>query len=77
MAEGHVKQLVAAREKLVADRRELAEALAKPFERGHTDSRDKFVAVQMAIEAIDRALQDEQPAGGPGITGPSLLKSPK
>jgi hypothetical protein len=35
------------------------------------------VAVQMAIEAIDRALQDEQPAGGPGITGPRLLKSPK
>jgi hypothetical protein len=73
MAEEHVKQLFAAREKLVADRRELAEAMAKPFERGHTDSRNKFVVVQAAIEAIDRAIQDEQPAKGPALTGPRLV----
>jgi hypothetical protein len=61
MAEEHAKQLSAAREKLVAERRQLAETLAKPHERGQTDVRANFVAVEETIEAIDRALQDEQP----------------
>ena len=34
MAEQYVEQLAAARERVVADRRELAEELAKPYERG-------------------------------------------
>jgi hypothetical protein len=55
MAEEHAKQLAAAKEKLVADRRQLAETLAKPHERGQADVRASFVAVQATIEAIDRA----------------------
>jgi len=75
MAEEHVKQLSTAREKLVAERRMLAEMLAKPHERGQADVRASFVAVQTAIEAIDRALQDEQPqpTRGPVRTGPKLV----
>jgi hypothetical protein len=34
MAEQYVEQLAAAREGMVADRRELADELAKPYERG-------------------------------------------
>jgi hypothetical protein len=34
MAEQYVEQLAAARERVVADRRELADELAKPYERG-------------------------------------------
>ena len=34
MAEQYVEQLAAARERIVADRRELADELAKPYERG-------------------------------------------
>jgi hypothetical protein len=74
MTEEHAKQLSAARERLVADRRGLAEALAKSYERSNTDSmRSSFVAVQAAIEAIDRAIKDEQPTKGPAIPGPRLV----
>ena len=34
MAEQYVEQLAAARERIVADRPELADELAKPYERG-------------------------------------------
>jgi len=66
MPEEHVKQLVAARERLLADRRGLTEVLAKPYERGKTERwQERFVTVQATIEAIDRALQDERhPAEG-------------
>jgi hypothetical protein len=73
MAEEHAKQLAAVKEKLVAERRQLAETLAKPHERGQADVRASFVAVQATIEAIDRALQDEQPAGGLAVAGPRLV----
>jgi hypothetical protein len=75
MAQEHARQLTAAREKLVAERRQLAETLAKPHERGQADVRAHFVAIQETIEAIDRALQDEQPqpTKGPVVTGPRLV----
>jgi hypothetical protein len=72
MAQEHAKQLSAAREKLVAERRQLAETLAKPHERGQTDVRAHFVAIQETIEAIDRALHDEQPAKEPALPGSRL-----
>jgi hypothetical protein len=46
MAEEHARQLAAAREKLVAERRQLAEILAKPHERGQAEVRANFVTVQ-------------------------------
>jgi hypothetical protein len=57
----HVKNLSAARERLIAERRALAGELAKPFERLKTsESREKFIAIQHVIESIDRALADEK-----------------
>jgi hypothetical protein len=74
VAEDHVKQLSAARERLVADRRKLAEVLASPKEGRHADNmRDRFVAIQATIEAIDHAIQDEQPAKKPAVTAPRLV----
>jgi hypothetical protein len=67
MAKEHTKQLSAARDRLVADRRELATALAGPYKRGHTEHmRECFITIQAAIEAIDCAVRDEQ---SPTITG--------
>jgi hypothetical protein len=63
MAKEHAKQLSAARDRLVADRRDLATALAGPYKRGHTENmRECFITVQATIEAIDRAVRDEQSA---------------
>jgi hypothetical protein len=61
MAKEHSNQLSAARDRLVADRRDLATALAGPYKRGHTENmRECFITVQATIEAIDRAVRDEQ-----------------
>ena len=57
----HVKNLSAARERLIAERRALAGELAKPYERIKTsECKEKFIAVQKMIEAIDLALADEK-----------------
>jgi hypothetical protein len=46
---------------MVQQRRQLATDLATPQERGGAqDLREMFLKVQMTIEAIDRALSDEQ-----------------
>ena len=59
----HIDMLLIAREKLVAQRRELAASLASDYQRGHTDERRaQFIEVQLALEAIDRALNDERSA---------------
>jgi hypothetical protein len=48
------------RERLVEDRRDLAKIMAAPFEREKThDARMRFVNMQVAIEAVDRAIKDE------------------
>ena len=54
MAEQYVEQLAAARERVVADRRELADELAKPYERGRYEQWSRIIEVQATIDAIDR-----------------------
>jgi hypothetical protein len=50
---------------LVEDRRAFAKIIAAPFEREKTvDARARFVELQATIEAIDRAIEDEE--GGQG-----------
>jgi histidinol-phosphate/aromatic aminotransferase/cobyric acid decarboxylase-like protein len=54
----HIKHLKEFRERAVAERRRLAEALSA--KKGSTvKARDDFVTVQGMIEAVDRALNDE------------------
>jgi hypothetical protein len=56
-----VETLMSAREKLVAQRRHLAAALAEGYKRGHTEKMtETFLTQQSAIEAIDRAIADER-----------------
>jgi hypothetical protein len=57
----HVLALVSARAKAVAERRRVAEALTADHKRGHTEETlETFVKLQDTIEAIDRALADEE-----------------
>ena len=61
MSEQHAALLKKARERLVEDRRDLAKIIAAPFEREKTrDAREKFVDIQAVIEAVDRAIEDEE-----------------
>ena len=47
-------------ERLVEDGRAFAKIIAAPFEREKTrDAREKFIDIQVAIEAVDRAIEDE------------------
>ena len=56
-----VEALLRAREKLVEQRRDLAGSLGEEYQRGHTDvRRAQFIEVQQALEAIDRAIEDER-----------------
>ena len=56
----HVKQLSAARGRLIADRRSAATAIADESRRGlNGDSCDALILIQTTLEAIDRALADE------------------
>jgi hypothetical protein len=57
----HVKALVAARLKTVAERRLIAEALKTDYRRGRSEETlETFVKLQETIEAIDRAIADEE-----------------
>ena len=57
----HLKKLHAARVQAVKARREVAVTLTENFRRGHTeDVRDLFIRLQDTIEAIDRAILDEE-----------------
>jgi hypothetical protein len=50
-----------ARNGLLQERRQLANELTKPYQRGATESlRERFIVVQSTIEAIDRAAKDEK-----------------
>jgi hypothetical protein len=56
-----VQALLRARQKLIEQRRDLAASLGEEYQRGHTDvRRAQFIEVQQALEAIDRAIADEQ-----------------
>jgi hypothetical protein len=60
MSEQHAVLLKKARERLVEDRRAFAKIIAAPFEREKTrDARERFIDIQAAIEAVDRAIEDE------------------
>jgi len=75
----HVKTLITARERMIQDRRNLAEALAGEYKAGHTERmRDSFIAAQSAIEAIDRAIAHETLIGRerPGSTVAPILFGP-
>lgn len=57
----HVQALVSARAKAVAERRRVVEALTADHKRGHTEETlETFVKLQDTIEAIDRAVADEE-----------------
>jgi hypothetical protein len=57
----HIEKLIAARDKEVADRRDVAGAMAAQHQRGHAeDMREAIILIQNAIEAIDRAIADER-----------------
>jgi hypothetical protein len=57
----HVKQLSAARGRLIADRRSAATAIADESRRGlNGDSCDALILIQTTIETIDRAIEDEK-----------------
>lgn len=66
MATEHADTLWAAREQMVTSRRSLAEALTKPYKGGETEGlRSRFVEIQGLIEAIDRAIVDEEEGSEP------------
>jgi hypothetical protein len=57
----HLAKLVAARARMVAERREVARALTEKYKRGQTNEmRDLLVQIQTTIDAIDRAIADEK-----------------
>ncbi len=61
----HVKRLIAARDREVAHRRDIAERLAEKHDRGDTENmREAFIKVQDAIEAIERAVWHERHIAG-------------
>ena len=81
MAEQYVEQLAAARERVVADRRELADELAKPYERGRYEQWSRIIEVQATIDAIDRAVKDERCIAEKGkplsFVAPIIVTSPR
>jgi hypothetical protein len=71
-----IEKLRAARDQQVEARRQLAEALAEPYKKGHTeDMRTAFIDVQATIEAIDRAIADEQHLPSTPKTGGISIKT--
>ena len=61
----HVQRLIAARDREVAHRRDLAERLAEKHDRGDTENmREAFIKIQDAIEAIERAVRHERYISG-------------
>jgi hypothetical protein len=57
----HLEKLRGARTQTVGGRREIAARLAEAYEEGQTEElREWFVEIQATIEAIDRAILDEE-----------------
>jgi len=75
----HIQKLVAARDRMISDRRTLADALASEYKGGDTERmRDSFIVAQKTIEAIDRAIAHETLVARerPGSTVPPILFGP-
>jgi len=64
-----IKMLIAARDKLVEERRGLSGAIALGYRRRRTDDahtndmRENFIGIQNTIEAIERAIAHEELLG--------------
>jgi len=57
----HLAKLVAARSRMVTERRDVALALTEKYKRGQTNEmRELLVQIQATIDAIDRAIADEK-----------------
>ncbi|WGD55876.1 hypothetical protein QA641_19500 [Bradyrhizobium sp. CB1650] len=60
MADEHLQDMREARRALVEMRRNWAKAIAGDYQRGKTEDAIKgIIEVQQAVEAIDRAIEDE------------------
>ena len=60
MSQEHIDDLKKARAQLIEQRRAFAKVLAGPYDRGKTEqARERFLEIQVAIEAVGRAIDDE------------------
>jgi hypothetical protein len=63
MSEEHTDNLKKARARLIEQRRAFVKVLAGPYERGRTEqARERFLDMQTAIEAMNRAIVACRPA---------------
>jgi hypothetical protein len=61
MSDEHIDSLRQARALLIEQRRAFVRVLAGPYDRGKTEqAREGFMETQAAIEAMDRAIADEE-----------------
>jgi hypothetical protein len=60
MSDEHIDNLQRARAKLIEQRRASVQMLAGPYERDTERARERFMEAQAAIEAMDRAIEDEE-----------------
>jgi hypothetical protein len=61
----YVQKLIAARDREVAHRRDIAGHLAEKYNRGDTENtRETFIKIQETIEAIERAIWHERYIAG-------------
>jgi hypothetical protein len=61
VSEEHSDNLKKARTQLIEQRRAFAKVLAGPYDRGKTEQAlEKFLEIQAAIEAMDRAIEGEE-----------------
>ena len=61
MSNKHIDNLQRARAQLIEQRRASVQVLAGPYDRGKTEqARERFMETQAAIEAMDRAIEDEE-----------------
>jgi hypothetical protein len=65
MSEEHTDNLKKARARLIEQRRAFVKVLAGPYERGKTEqAREKLLEIQTVIDAMDRAIKDEERSQG-------------
>jgi hypothetical protein len=60
MSEDHVATLKKARDQLIQERRDTANRMANPTTTSSAIAAPGFVSIQVAIEAIDRAIAHEE-----------------
>jgi hypothetical protein len=62
----YIQKLIAARDREVVHRRDIAEALAEKHNRADTENmREAFIKIQEVIEAIERAVWHERHIANP------------